>query len=68
MDPVPELVGFFLSEDWRFEREGEEVAVPGTVVEVVGIEDAGRAGGALYVGRELDAETLAQIGDAAVRA
>lgn len=58
-----ELVGFWLSDEWRFERDGDEVAVPGTVVEVVRMEDAERPDGYLFVGRVLDAETQAPIGE-----
>lgn len=62
LGPEPVLVGFWLSEEWRFERDGDEVAVPGTVVEVVRVEDAAKPGGFLFVGRVLDAETQAPIG------
>ena len=58
-----ELVGFWLSDGWRFERDGDEVVVPGTVVEVVRIEDDARTDGYLFVGRVLDAETQASIGE-----
>ncbi len=56
------LVGFWISDEWKFERDGDEVAVPGTVVEVVRIEDD--TGDHVFVGQVLDAETQMPVGEA----
>lgn len=61
--PGTQLVGLWLSDEWRFRRDGDEVSVPGTVVEVVRVEDATGADGYLFVGQVLDAETQARIGE-----
>lgn len=61
--PGTQLVGLWLSDEWRFRRDGDEVSVPGTVVEVVRVADATRADGYLFVGQVLDAETQAPIGE-----